>query len=86
MQSTTDTQDYDFESPEGVRPPGFHLRALEARAPYEALSSLALWPLLQTGPRGDGHAVLVLPGLVAHDSSTRMLRNFLVQRGFAAHG
>jgi pimeloyl-ACP methyl ester carboxylesterase len=86
MQSTVDPQDYDFESPEGVRPPGFHLRVLEARAPCEALSSLALWPLLQTGSRGDGHPVLVLPGLVAHDSSTRMLRNFLIQRGFAAHG
>ena len=86
MQSTADTQDYDFESPEGVRPPGFHLRALEARAPYEALSSLALWPLLQAGPRGDGHPVLVLPGLVAHDSSTRLLRKFLVERGFAPHG
>ena len=82
----TDTPDYDFESPAGVRPPGFHLRALEARMPYEALSSLALWPLLQLGPRGDGHAVLILPGLVAHDSSTRMLRNFLIQRGYAAHG
>ncbi|MGZ3339403.1 MAG: esterase/lipase family protein [Reyranella sp.] len=86
MRSAVDPRDYDFESPEGVRPPGFHLRLLEARAPYEALSSLALWPLLQKGPRGDGHPVLVLPGLVAHDSSTRMLRNFLIQRGFAAHG
>jgi pimeloyl-ACP methyl ester carboxylesterase len=86
MQSAVDVQDYDFESPEGVRPPAWHLRALEARAPYEALSSLGLWPLLQAGPRGDGHPVLVLPGLVAHDASTRMLRHFLVQRGFAAHG
>jgi pimeloyl-ACP methyl ester carboxylesterase len=30
--------------------------------------------------------VLILPGLVAHDSSTRMLRSFLNQRGYAAHG
>ncbi len=86
MQQTVDMQDYDFESPQGVRPPGSHARALEARAPFEALSSLGLWPLLLAGPRGDGHPVLVLPGLVAHDSSTRMLRNFLIQRGFAAHG
>lgn len=86
MNAETTAPDYDFESPEGVRPPGIHLRALEARMPYEALSSLALWPLLQLGPRGDGHAVLILPGLVAHDSSTRMLREFLVQRGYAAHG
>jgi pimeloyl-ACP methyl ester carboxylesterase len=86
MDIGADTPDYDFESPEGVRPPGAYLRALEARAPFEAMTSLALWPLLQAGPRGDGHAVLVLPGLVAHDASTRLLRNFLVQRGFAAHG
>jgi pimeloyl-ACP methyl ester carboxylesterase len=86
MDPMTDTPDHDFESPAGVRPPGFHLRALEARMPCEALSSLTLWPLLQLGPRGDGHAVLILPGLVAHDSSTRMLRNFLIQRGYAAHG
>ncbi len=86
MHSAADMQDYDFESPEGVRPPALHLRALEARAPFEALSSLGLWPLLQAGPRGDGHPVLVLPGLVAHDSSTRMLREFLIQRGYAAHG
>jgi hypothetical protein len=80
MQGMTDTPDYDFESPAGVRPPGLPLRALEARMPYEALSSLALWPLLQVGPRGDGHAVLILPGLVAHDSSTYMLRHFLTTR------
>ncbi len=86
MPTRADSQDYDFESPDGVRPPGVMHRALEARAPFEALSSLALWPLLQAGPRGDGHAVLVLPGLVAHDSSTRLLRQFLMQRGYAAHG
>ena len=86
MQSTADPRNYDFESPEGVRPPGSLLRVLEARAPFEALSSLALWPLLQAGPRGDGHPVLVLPGLVAHDSSTRLLRKFLVERGFVPHG
>jgi len=86
MQGMTDTPGYDFESPAGVRPPGVHLRALEARMPYEAMASLALWPLLQMGPRGDGHAVLILPGLVAHDSSTRMLRRFLAQRGYAPHG
>ena len=49
MEAMTDTPDYDFESPAGVRPPGPYLRALEARMPYEALSSLALWPLLRCG-------------------------------------
>ena len=86
MLSTADTRAYDFESPEGIRPPGYRLRALEARAPFEALASIALWPLLLAGPHGDGHPVLVLPGLVAHDASTRLLRRFLVERGFAPHG
>jgi pimeloyl-ACP methyl ester carboxylesterase len=69
-----------------VRAPGMHLRVLEGRAPLEAMSSLALWPLLLAGERGDGHAVLVLPGLLATDSSTELLRAFLAQRGYAAHG
>lgn len=66
--------------------PAPHLRLLEARAPLEALSSLALWPWLLAGARGDGHAVLVLPGLLADDDSTALLRAFLGQRGYAAYG
>lgn len=69
-----------------VRAPGLHLRVLEGRAPLEAMSSLALWPLLLAGERGDGHAVLVLPGLLAADSSTELLRAFLAQRGYSAFG
>jgi pimeloyl-ACP methyl ester carboxylesterase len=71
---------------ETIPPPAPHLRLLEGRAPLEALSSLALWPWLLAGERGDGHAVLVLPGLLADDDSTAMLRAFLTQRGFAAYG
>ena len=67
-------------------PPSLYLRALEGRAPLEAMTSLALWPLLVAGPRGDGHSVLVLPGLLANDDSTEMLRAYLRQRGFDAAG
>ena len=67
-------------------PPAPHLRLLEARAPLEALASLSLWPWLLAGERGDGHPVLVLPGLLADDTSTEMLRAFLRQRGWAAVG
>jgi pimeloyl-ACP methyl ester carboxylesterase len=63
-----------------------YLRTLEGRAPLEAMTSLALWPLLVAGPRGDGHSVLVLPGLLASDDSTEMLRAYLCQRGFDAVG
>lgn len=67
-------------------PPSLYLRTLEGRAPLEAMTSLALWPLLVAGPRGDGHSVLVLPGLLASDDSTEMLRAYLRQRGFEAVG
>jgi pimeloyl-ACP methyl ester carboxylesterase len=50
------------------------------------MTSVALWPMLVAGPRGDGHSVLVLPGLLASDDSTEMLRAYLRQRGFEAVG
>ena len=37
-------------------------------------------------PSGDGHAVLVFPGLGASDISTLALRRFLKQQGYQAHG
>ncbi|HEX8114530.1 MAG TPA: hypothetical protein VF516_42665, partial [Kofleriaceae bacterium] len=37
-------------------------------------------------PRGDGHPVLVLPGLAAGDDSTAILRGFLRSLGYAARG
>jgi pimeloyl-ACP methyl ester carboxylesterase len=61
-------------------------RWLELRAPFEAAASLALLPLWPLAPRGDGHAVLVLPGLGAGDASTALMRGFLSSRGWAAHG
>jgi hypothetical protein len=47
----------------------------EARAAREfAAFTLTAVPLLATLPRGDGHPVLVLPGLGGSDSSTAPLR------------
>jgi pimeloyl-ACP methyl ester carboxylesterase len=68
------------------RAPGALRMALEARAPAEAALSLLLWRWLRAAPRGDGHSVLVLPGLVAHDASTALLRRFLRQQGWSAVG
>ena len=66
-----------------LSPPGLMRLALEWRAPMEAAASLALWPLLRgSSARGDGHSVLVLPGLVAGDGSTRLLRHFLRGQGW----
>ncbi|PVZ06286.1 esterase/lipase family protein [Actinomycetospora cinnamomea] len=42
--------------------------------------------ILRAAPTGDGHPVLVLPGLSAGDRSTRTLRAVLRDRGYRAHG
>ena len=62
------------------------LGQLALRAGAEFGAGLAALPWLRMAPRGDGHAVLVLPGLGASDESTRMLRGFLRDRGYAAQG
>jgi pimeloyl-ACP methyl ester carboxylesterase len=36
-------------------------------------------------PRGDGHPVLIIPGFLAGDGSTRLLRSFLRERHYAVH-
>lgn len=59
---------------------------LEVRAFWELGAFFAMAPLLRLAPAGDGHPVLVLPGLAASDVSTRPLRTFLRDRGYAAHG
>jgi pimeloyl-ACP methyl ester carboxylesterase len=47
---------------------------------------LAARPLISRLPRGDGHPVLVLPGLLADDISTRTLRAVLRKLGYDAQG
>ncbi|WP_447006965.1 lipase family alpha/beta hydrolase [Saccharothrix isguenensis] len=42
--------------------------------------------VLRAAPSGDGHTVLVLPGLGANDGSTGMLRKFLTGLGYDARG
>ena len=59
---------------------------LEGRALPELGAFLGALPLLGLAPHGDGHPVLVLPGLVASDVSTRPLRTFLKTRGYAVSG
>lgn len=69
-----------------VPPPSHLLMLAEGRVFWEAGATIAMWPWLQLAPRGDGHPVLVLPGLVASDASTRLLRRYLKGRGYDAHG
>jgi pimeloyl-ACP methyl ester carboxylesterase len=71
---------------EPIAPPSRLLLLAEVRAFWETGAAVALWPLLQLAPRGDGHAVLVLPGLVAGDGSTAVLRRYLRGRGYNAQG
>lgn len=68
------------------RPPSKTLMFLEGRAVHEFGAFLGALPLLNLAPRGDGHPVLVLPGLVASDVSTGPLRTFLKGRGYAVSG
>jgi pimeloyl-ACP methyl ester carboxylesterase len=43
-------------------------------------------PWLAMAPRGDRHPVLVLPGLLAGDASTTVLRGFLLNLGYQVQG
>ena len=67
-------------------PPSRLLLALEVRAIWELQAFFAAYPLLRRAPRGDGHPVLMLPGLAASDVSTGPLRAYLRAQGYAAHG
>jgi len=58
--------------------------------PARGLAGLAFLPLaagwLARAPRGDGHGVLVLPGLLASDGSTALMRRYLSWLGYEVHG
>ena len=55
------------------------------RAFFEWLSYFPASRLLDRAPRGDGHPVLVLPGFLAGDDSTRILRGYLKSLGYSVH-
>ncbi|MFN3303574.1 MAG: esterase/lipase family protein [Roseateles sp.] len=69
-----------------LRAPNTWLLMLESRAPWEYAALLAALPWmrkLQKFPRGDGHPVLVFPGLGANDLTTAPLRALLDSLGYA---
>ncbi|MDH3255589.1 MAG: alpha/beta hydrolase [Acidobacteriota bacterium] len=70
---------------EEIPPPSKLLLLLEGRAAGELVTTLALRPLLRRLRGGDGHPVLLLPGFLASDLSTRPLRRFLRDLGYHAH-
>ncbi len=69
-----------------VAPPSRLLMLAEGRAVFELGAFVALRGLLGRLPRGDGHSVLVLPGFMASDASTRPMRGLLEDLGYDVHG
>ena len=57
----------------------------EVRAVAVVTAMLATMPALLRAPRGDGHPVMVIPGLLAGDLSTAHLRRHLGTLGYNVH-
>ena len=69
------------------RRPPVALLAMEGPRAAAELAWLATFrPGAGTGPVGDGHPVLVLPGLGGDDRSTMPMRSYLRRLGYAVHG
>lgn len=68
-----------------IRKPSLLRQAMETRAIAELAAYGWLYPLLRMAPRGDGHAVLVLPGFLASGRSTFPLRHILKKLGYMGH-
>ena len=75
-----------YEFGPNMRAPGLLRIALEWRAPWEYGAALLAQPFLAQAPHGDGHPVLIFPGLMASDTSTKPLRKFLESKGYAVAG
>lgn len=56
------------------------------RASADTAAFCRALPGLERGPAGDGHHVLVLPGLLGDDRSTILMRHLLRLRGYWPHG
>src|SRR5689334_465527 len=83
----------DRRPPAGKSPgksPGKPATGLLLTEPLRGLADLGALALAAPGllaaPRGDGHGVLVFPGLLASDSSTLPLRTFLRWLGYEVRG
>jgi pimeloyl-ACP methyl ester carboxylesterase len=66
--------------------PSLLLLALEGRAFLEMSCLLPSWPLLQKAPKGDGHRVIVFPGLSTNDMATAPLRYYLKSLNYQVSG
>ncbi len=68
-----------------IKSPSLMLMMMEGRAVWELGAYVASTPLFKRLPSGDGHPVLVLPGLAATDASTKPLRKFLRERNYTPY-
>ena len=69
-----------------ARPPNPIFTLTEGRALFEFGAFVMARPLLSYLPKGDGHAVQVLPGFMASNSSTAPMRRLLKGLGYDPHG
>jgi len=69
-----------------AKPPSLLNLMMESRAIFELGWFYGTRNLMAYLPKGDGHPVIVLPGFVASDGSTRPLRGVLSDLGYATHG
>lgn len=72
--------------PHHAVPPSPVLLWSEWRSVAELAACGVAAPWLATLPKGDGHPVLVLPGLATSDLSTTPLRRFLKSRDYSVYG
>jgi pimeloyl-ACP methyl ester carboxylesterase len=82
---STDAPQEGIGTDHPVESPSWLLLALEGRAVFEWAAWFVTQPLLRHAPGGDGHPVLVLPGLMTDDRSTWPLRSFLQSLGYHAY-
>ncbi|MEM8921332.1 MAG: alpha/beta hydrolase, partial [Pseudomonadota bacterium] len=69
-----------------AKPPSLFWTLTEGRAVFEFGSFSALRAAMKKLPKGDGHPVLVLPGFLASDASTRPMRGLLDDLGYESYG
>ncbi len=73
-------------SPAARPPHRIFTLAEPGRAMAELASFFALRPAMSALPKGDGHGVLVLPGFMATDNSTKPMRSLLDSLGYQTAG
>jgi pimeloyl-ACP methyl ester carboxylesterase len=77
-----ETEPLDRDTFDDLRAPNWWMLMLEGRAPWEYAALVASLPVLKRLPRGDGHPVLVFPGLGANDFTTVPMRRLLDDLGY----